>query len=311
MQDVPHAPATARVPSLQDWQWWIKNPAVALVGLYVCGFVAQNTYLSGFRFISTDLLDKNYVIVGLLCFAVLAVTYFFVFSPIATPPEFSDRLNDASPLREVIERRFLDAFVWVMVYVFNFAAAASVLGSLTIHGNASGVLAIWALVALIEQYFNHQIWKFVVVLLARFSGFAVFMQFYLHSHGSEFVIALAAGFVIWSVRTVFDRNYDPAFTLGQSIIRGILVVLTFSAAYGKFFHELVVYEFGGGEPKKFIIRYQDEQSSGPREQNYVTVEAPMVYASDSIVYIRREDAIQFVRREKIVSIEPSPTSRRR
>ena len=274
---------------LQDWQWWLE-PQI-LLGLYVCGFAAQNTYLSGFKFISTDLLDKNYLISGMLCFVIIGITYFFVFA--STKESLSEYPYDK------FKWKFSKGTDLYLIGGFNLATAASTVGAITTHGAAPILIVFWAAVLGIEAICSNLKNRYFYGLLARCAGLITFVYTYQATLGEELVACLFALVPIYCLRRIFEGGDLN----GAWVINSLIVLLAFAAVYGKYIHPLVKYEYGGGEPKNFIIRYQDELSTGSREQNYVTVSAPLIYASDSIIYVRQEKVIKFIRRDKIVSME--------
>jgi len=157
------------------------------------------------------------VIAGLLCCAVLVVTYVFVFSSVANSPDLSRLINEGTPRWRIAELRASDAYVWLLIYAFNFATAASVLGWITIDGHASGVFSIWLLVAILERNFHRPVWKFALLYVARIVGIYIFIQFYGLTHCTALAHVLASGFVIVSLR-VFVRNPSDIFGLGPNLI---------------------------------------------------------------------------------------------
>jgi len=59
-------------------KYFYEKPLGLIISLYVCGFVATNSFLSGYRYLATDIFDKNYIIVGMHCMLFLAIVFIVI-----------------------------------------------------------------------------------------------------------------------------------------------------------------------------------------------------------------------------------------
>jgi len=268
----------ANVNKWFDVKRLFDGPTAALILLYACGFISQNSYLSQFRFFSSDLLDKNYLITGFLATAVLALNYLLVYQPFSHNIEVFK--NNREWLKEMPKsKQFLYFSSIGMISAVNF------------------VNLITILMKVFDDPLESLSKKQWILLVARVG---VIILFFFGDLSRSLNIALVCAVALAAIYCIDDALSPEA---EYSIhIDAIFFTVAFFVFYGKLLHPLIDYEIGGGELKTVNIVYVDPTKQKDEGYRYSTKFAPIVYSTPDTIFIKDGNRIEFIKKGDLLSI---------
>lgn len=283
--------------SIGDARWWLDHPTLLVFALYAAGFVAQNTYLAGFRFISTEVLDKNYLLTGLLCVASGLACYYLFFKPLLINASVDLDIEHACKLGSNKLQKAWKCLVNAnnfCVTTIVILSATNVKASYSFFVAAIIMFSYWIEKPFLNKLLGHYVFLRSMTVIYWLADLPTMYAI------NGYVLAVSAFFLL--LHHVVAR-WDRASAIPETL--GVLAICC--GLYGYVLHPLIRGEIGGGATNLVSVAYIDPSKKNDKsEYAYTPVIGSIVHASESMIYIRKGDELIFVKRENILSVGPVP-----
>lgn len=286
-----------------DWRWWVEKSPFAALAIYTFGFIALSANLAGFRYISTDLLDKNYFAVGLQ-FAIAAGVSYFGVAYFVRDVVLETKADRQLVLQQRFRFRFAYRLRTLSAILARFCVAVGLLSHLTIATSKTlpfiGAVAVYYQLYLLKR--KHElapeleVWTQCAMFV---SCVAAFLYFDLENLWRISFLVLSILFVAFGVAMARDQ---PSTLAGWEAIISLAIGC---AVYGQFVYPIVRHEYGGGEPRSVHIRFIDQARKQSEGYESSIIYGNVVHASESTIYIMVGSDLRFVKREHVISMSAS------